>query len=358
MKLNKLLAFICLGILLTNCEDDKNALNNLFSIDSSTLKQVYELNDNINLVIKNEQEKKIDSVKYSINGKLIGKVGLNSILTYQFLEDKLGNQRIEAEIFVNQQSVIVETNLMLTSNVEPKLLNYKIIDTYPHDITAYTQGLEFHRDTLIESTGNGAGNGTGKRGTSSLRKVNFKSGEMYKKIELAPIYFAEGITVLNDKVYQLTYQNNQGFIYDINTFKKIKDFNYFKTMEGWGLTNDGKYLYMTDGTEKIYKVDPENFSQKDYINVFTKGSKIPSLNELEWVDGNIWANIYMKDAIVKINPKNGVVESVVNLSDLREKVSPHPDLDVLNGIAYNPKTKTFFVTGKNWDKLFEIKIEE
>ena len=128
-------------------------------------------------------------------------------------------------------------------------------------------------------------------------------------------------------------------------------------MEGWGITNDGEKLYMSDGTEKIYILNPETLKVEDYINVYTNGAKIESVNELEWVDGKIWANVYGKDAIAVINPKNGSIEAIINLSDLKNKVTKHPDVDVLNGIAYNPKTKTYFVTGKNWDKTFEIVVE-
>jgi glutamine cyclotransferase len=358
MKTLKLFAFIFLGVLLSNCEEDKNALNNLFSIDTSQLKQVYSLEDEISVSIKNDQNKPVDSIQFLINGSKIGTTKATGTVTHKFKNEKFGNQKIEAEIFVGKHSVIVETNVMLSSNVEPKLLKYTILNTYPHDITAYTQGLEFFRDTIYEGTGNGSGNGTGKRGTSSLRKVNYKTGEVYKKVELAPIYFGEGITILNNKVYQLTYQNNEGYIYDADTFKKLKTFPYFKKMEGWGLTNDGEKLYMSDGTEKIYILNSETLEKIDYINVYTKTAKIESLNELEWIDNKIWANIYGSDALAVINPKNGAVEAVLNLSELKSKVTQHPDIDVLNGIAYNPKTKTYFVTGKNWDKMFEIAVEK
>jgi glutamine cyclotransferase len=129
-------------------------------------------------------------------------------------------------------------------------------------------------------------------------------------------------------------------------------------MEGWGMTNDGKNLYYNDGSEKIHIVNPETFQQIDYLNVYSGGSKIPSINELEWVDGKIYSNIYQKNFVIVINPKNGAVEAMLDLSDLENKRTKLADVDVLNGIAYNPKTKTFFVTGKNWDKMFEIKINQ
>ena len=353
----KLFTFITLGLIISSCEGNKNDLNNLFSIDTTSLKQIYQQNESVNFTLTNVKNKTIDSITYSVNDKKIGSVKGNEKLSYSLENQKLGYQKIHATVYFEELSAETETNFTIVAQNAPKLLTYKILNTYPHDIKAYTQGFEFYRDTLIEGTGNGAGNGTGTRGTSSLRKTNYKTGEVYKTVELAPIYFGEGITVLNNKVYQLTYQNNEGYVYNIDTFKKEKTFPYFKKMEGWGLTNDGKRLYMSNGTEKIYILDPETLQEIDYINVFTNASKIESVNELEWIDGKIWANVYGKDAIAIINPKDGAVESIINLSDLKSKVTKHPDLDVLNGIAYNPKTKTVFVTGKNWDKTFEITVE-
>jgi glutamine cyclotransferase len=245
----------------------------------------------------------------------------------------------------------------LVSNVEPKLLKYTIVNTFAHDTTAYTQGLEFYRDTLYEGTGNGSGP-SGNRGISSLRKTNYKTGEIYKKVELAEQYFGEGITVLNNKVYQLTYLNNEGYVYNADTFKKEKTIPYYKKMEGWGLTTDGKSLYMTDSSETIHILNPDTFAEVGSINVYSLANKVKAVNELEWIDGKIYGNVYQRDAIAVINPKNGAVEGILNLADLKTKIKQLTDTDVLNGIAYNPKTKTLFVTGKNWDKMFEIKVSE
>ncbi|MFD2890426.1 glutaminyl-peptide cyclotransferase [Flavobacterium chuncheonense] len=354
----KLLAFITLGFLINACEGEKKIEKNIFSIDTSNLKQVYHLNDTVNLLLKNDKNKTIDSIVYYVNDKNVGTVTGNSKLSVVLDQQKLGYQKIKALAFYNGTSSEAETNFTIASSIEPKLLTFKIVNTYPHDIKAYTQGFEFYRDTLFEGTGNGAGNGTGTRGMSSLRKNNYKTGEVAKKIELAPMYFGEGITILNNKVYQLTYKHKEGYVYDADTFEKLKTFKYFDGMqEGWGMTNDGTNLYVSDGTEKIYIVNPETFEPIDYINVYTQHAKIESVNELEWIDGKIWANIYTKDAIAIINPKNGEVESVLNCAALRKEVTNHPDLDFFNGIAYNPKTKTVFVTGKNWDKVFEITVE-
>lgn len=359
MKKHNLLAFILLGTILISCNSDKKVPETLFSFDSTSFKEQYQPQESLSLTIKNSNNKKIDSIIYFINDKKIGATKGSDKIDFPFAEQKLGYQNIKALVYFEGENSEVTTRVELVSNIQPKLLKYTIINTYPHDLKAYTQGLEFYRDTLIESTGNGAGNGTGLRGISSLRKTDFKTGKVYKTVELPESVFGEGCTVINNKVYQITWQNGEAYVYNADTFKKEKTFPYFKAnIEGWGLTNNGKNLLMSDGTEKIWFVNPTDFKEVDYINVYTASSKIKAVNELEWIDGKIYANIYTMDAIAIINPKNGAVEAVVNLTDLKTKVTQHPDIDVLNGIAYNPKTKTIFVTGKNWDKLFEIKISE
>lgn len=352
----KLLIIISLGFILNACEDKKKDIKTLFAIDTSNIKQVYTSPEIIQLKLKNEKNLTIDSVIYQINGKTIEATQQNNPVDFDLKKLKLGFQKITAHIYSPEINGEVTTNFTMASQIEPKLLAYEIVNTYPHDIKAYTQGFEFYRDTLIEGTGNGAGNGTGIRDISSLRKINYKTGEILQKITLPQQYFGEGITILNNKIYQLTYKQNEGYIYDANTFEKIKTFKYFKKMEGWGLTNDGQNLYMTEGSEKIYILNPETLEEIDYINVYTQHAKIEALNELEWINGKIWANIYGRDAIAIINLK-GEVEGIINLGDLRNQVTQHPDIDVLNGIAYNSKTKTVFVTGKNWDKIFEITVK-
>lgn len=353
MKKYNFLAFTSLILLGASCEGDKK---NLFSIDETQFKMMYHTGDPISLVVTNKKEKTIDSVAYYNNDKRIGSSKGNTALNIKFENEKLGYQNLKAIVYFEGETFETGTRVEMVSAVEPKLLSYKIVGTYPHDIKAYTQGLEFYRDTLFEGTGNGAGNGSGVRGISSLRKVDYKTGKVIKKVELAADYFGEGITVVNNKVYQLTWLNNEGYVYNADTFKKEKTFKYFKKMEGWGLTSDGKNLYMTDSSDRISIINPESFTEIDYLHVYTSSTKVPAINELEWIDGKIYGNIYQKDAIAVINPKSGAIEAVINLSELKSKVTQHPDLDVLNGIAYNPKTKTIFVTGKNWDKMFELKI--
>lgn len=353
----KLLTIISLALLANACDNSTENLKDAFSIDTTNMKQVYSRLESVDLSVKNKKNKAIDSVSYFLNDKKIGSSIKNNSFKYDFNNEKLGYKKVKAIVYSEEMATEIETHFTVASSIEPQLLKFTIINTYPHDIKAYTQGFEFYNDILYEGTGNGAGSGTGTRDISSLRKTNYKTGEVLQKVTLAPQYFGEGITILNNQVYQLTWKNNEGYVYNADTFEKIKTFKYFKNMEGWGLTNDGTKLYMSDGTEKIYLLNPETLDEIDHINVYTKNAKIESLNELEFIDGKIWANVYGRDAIAIINTF-GEVEAILNLSDLREKVTQHPDIDVLNGIAYNPKTKTIFVTGKNWDKVFEIEIKK
>lgn len=365
MKKRNIFVFILLGALVLSfigssvlsCGGSNEGNSELFTIDTTNLKQQYQPQETLSLLVTNAKEEAIDSVVYFINDKKIGTSAGNKKFDFALNGQKFGYQNIKALVYYGGDTAETTGRVELVSGTDTKVLKYDIVNTYPHDGTAYTQGLEFYRDTLIESTGSGAGP-SGKRAISDIRKVNYKTGQVYKKTQLDAENFGEGATVLNGKIYQLTYKRNEGYIYDANTLKMIKSFPYFKQTEGWGLTNDGKNLYMTDGSEKIYILDPETMKEIDYVNVYTKGTKIKAVNELEWVDGKIYGNVYQMEAIAVIDPKTGAVEGVLDLSALKAKTTATEDRDVLNGIAYNPKTKTFFVTGKNWDKMFEIKIHE
>jgi glutamine cyclotransferase len=343
----KLFAFIALGVISNSCKDDENALKNLFSIENASIKPILKLEESIDLVLQNKENKTIDSVVYYINEKRVGSVKGNEKLPFALKNQKLGNQSIKALVYFESKNIDISTSFSIYASQEPKILNYSIVTTYPHDINAYTQGFEFYNGILLE--------GTGQYKESTLRKTDYKTGKVTEQIKLEDKYFGEGITVLKDKIYQLTWKEKTGFIYDAKTFKLGKTFS-FET-EGWGITNDGEKLYMSDGSEKIYTLDPVTLKVIDYISVYTAGSKIDAVNEMEWINGKIWANIYQKEAIAVINPKTGAVENIINCAELKTKVTQHPELDAFNGIAYNPSTKTYFITGKNWDKTFEIVIE-
>lgn len=357
MKKYKYLTVFALSLLFVACNDDKKNENSSVLIDTTQLKQTYSLNEPIVLQLKDDKNTGFDSVQYFINDVKIGSVKANDALKFNLNNQKYGSQNIKAVAYKGKDTFEATSQVNIFTDVTPAIYTYTIVNTYPHDIKAYTQGLEFYGDVLIESTGNGEGIGTRTRGKSSIRKVNPKTGEVVKIKELDDAIFGEGATVLNNKLYQLTYQNHEGYVYNIDTFEKEQTLPYFQKMEGWGLTNDGTHLFMTDGTDKVYKLDPATFKKVDYFTVSLTDRTVPSVNELEWVNGEIYANFYGQDAIGIFKP-DGTVVAVIDMSDLKSKVTQHPDLDVLNGIAYNKKTNTFFVTGKNWDKMFEIKINK
>ena len=286
---------------------------------------------------------------YFANNERISSVKGNGKFTLDLNGKKLGYQNIKALVYFEGDTISTQTRVEVAAAIAPKLLNYTVVNTYDHDVEAFTEGYEFYRDTLIESTG--------LKGKSYFAKVDYKTGKAYKKVGLDQQYFGEGITVLNNKIYQLTWENGEGFIYDANTLKKIKTFQYDRKVEGWGMTNDGKMIYHSDGTEKIWTMNPETQKLTDYINVYTIEGKVKSVNELEWINGKIYGNIWQKDLIAVINPQTGAVESVLDLSALRAKVT-NKGAEVLNGIAFRKTTNTIFVTGKNWNKTFEIKITE
>jgi glutaminyl-peptide cyclotransferase len=348
MRKHNILVTILLGLTIVSCGDTQQEKESYFSINETILKPKFNSTDEVNLEIINNKNKTIDSVVYFINNERVKSVKGSGKSSINLKGKKLGYQNLKALIYFDGDTISTNKRLELVADNAPSLLKYDIVNTYDHDINAFTEGYEFYRDTLIESTG--------QNGKSYIAKIDYKTGKSFKKVDLEQQYFGEGITVLNDKIYQLTWQNATGFIYDANTLKKIKSFTYDKKIEGWGMTNDGTFIYHSDGTEKIWKMDPETQKLIDFVNVYTNDSKIKSVNELEWIDGKIYGNIWQKDAIAVINSETGVVESVLDLSGLRAKVT-NKEAEVLNGIAYNKKTKTLFVTGKNWNKTFEIRVK-
>lgn len=349
MKNYKLLFIILLGITLANCGGAKKGENTLFTFDDSKFSAQYQPQEALELGVLNPNSKTIDSIVYFVNDIKIGSKKGTEKLTFELKNQRLGYQYLKAVVYFDGENSEATKRIELVSNVTPTLLKYKIVNTYPHDTGSFTEGLEFHKDTLYESTG--------QNGASYLRKYDYKTGKVFKQIDLDSKYFGEGITIINNKIYQLTYQEKTGFIYNAATWKLEKTFTYDKDIEGWGMTNDGKYIYQTDKTEKIWKMDPETQKMIDYVNVYSGNLKIKAINELEWINGKIYTNVWQKELIAVVDPKTGAVEKIVDMSGLRKFINAGPN-DFLNGIAYNPKTKTIFVTGKNWDKMFEIKVLE
>jgi glutamine cyclotransferase len=224
---------------------------------------------------------------------------------------------------------------------------YEVIATWPHDARAFTQGLVFRNGEFVESTG--------LYGQSSLREVEVNTGRVLKQVPVPSQYFAEGLAVIGDQAYQLTWRNGKGFVYDADTFRLEKEFAY--DGEGWGLATDGHWLILSDGTNRIRFLDPVTFKVVRTIEVLENGRPVNRLNELEWVNGEIFSNVWQTDEIVRIDPATGQVRGVIDFSGLLAPLDRGPETDVLNGIAYDAANDRLFVTGKRWPKIYEVRLK-
>ena len=231
---------------------------------------------------------------------------------------------------------------------EVRTYGYKVEERLPHDVTSYTQGLFFHDGVLYESAG--------QYGESSFRKVDLKTGRVERRMNFENRYFAEGSCVLGDRLYVLTWREQECFVYDIRSWDKLGSFRY--QGEGWGLTTDGKSLIMSDGSSTLTFRNPATFAAERTVTVTLRGQKVLYLNELEYIKGEIWANVYGTDQIVRIDPGTGVVRGVINLRNLLPVQLRTRSTDVLNGIAFDPKSGAVYVTGKYWPKMYRITLVE
>jgi len=291
----------------------------------------------------------VDSVIFYAQGSRIG-ISDNAPFRSQWDSRycKTGENKARAVAYYsNHTTSSGNISFVILSDIEPVILSYEITNQYPHDIKGYTQGLVFEDGYLYE--------GTGQYNESSLRKVNIQTGEPIRILNLPGEIFGEGITIFNDKIFQLTYKSQVGFVYDKETFTRLQKV-YYQNKEGWGLTTDGSHLIMSDGSHNIYFMDPEYFTEVDRIEVFDNKGPINRLNELEYINGRIFSNIYGTHEIVVIEPETGVVLGRMNFTGILSEKDRHSRIDVFNGIAYDPDKQRIFVTGKYWPKLFEIKL--
>ena len=226
--------------------------------------------------------------------------------------------------------------------------SYKVVATYRHDPKAFTEGLEYKDGFLYESTG--------LNGESSIRQIDLGTGAVLKQMPLSTVYFGEGITFFGRRLFQLTYQSGIGFIYDSKTWSTLGNFHY--PGEGWALTHDDKRLIMSDGSSALRFLDPATLRELSRVVVRDGTRPIANVNELEYIEGEIWANVWQTERIVRIDPRTGQVNSWVDLTGLLKPADRTPDIDVLNGIAYDAAKKRIFVTGKRWPKLYEIRVVE
>jgi len=336
-KINILFLFISV-LLFSSCEEEYQ-----FSFKSP---KKLSIEKPLSILVKEKNDQIIDEITYAIDGKRI-----ENPLNIDISAMRLGKHALTAEVTYAGKTKKLTNSITFLADKVYDVYDYRVINTYPHDAHAYTQGLEFHNGFLYESTGH--------HGRSSLRKVALETGKVIQQIDVPKEYFAEGMTVYKDKIYQLTWQNKKGFIYDFEDFTQIGTFDYGQSLEGWGLTFDGKNILKSDGTERIWRLDPVTMKEKSYIEVYTNKQALKELNELEYINGKIYANVWLKNVITIINPKNGAVEGVADMNSLVKRMLNAQHLkhdDVLNGIAYDKATNRLFVTGKNWNTLFEIEL--
>ena len=343
MRLSKYISLIALLLIVfTSCND-------AYKFKLTTTKKIV-INQVATATLTEVNNKPIDSIQFFVNGKRVASNG-NSI-NINTKELGVGKFTITALAFYPEKTKKVNNSIEILSNIEPSIYSYKLINTYPHDKTSYTQGLEFYNGFLYETTG--------KKGKSVLRKIALKTGKVLQETKLDAKYFGEGMTILNGNIFWLTWQARKGFIYDLETFKQKGEFAYTWSAEGWGLTNDGTHLIKSDGTHKIWFLDPETQKEKKSIQVYTNKYSLKELNEIEYINGKIYANKWQQNSIVIIDAKTGIVEGVANLSGLKKEIEKSQTItdqdEVLNGIAFDKETGRIFVTGKHWGKLFEIEL--
>jgi len=350
MKLSAITLFVFSSLLIIGISCSESSSKSRKPVSSITViptKKSYVLGEKVSVNVKTKsKDGELQTVKLYFDKQLLKESNLEDFTVDNVDINMLGDGIFSVEaVKTDGLSNTRSANIEIVSDVIPEKYTYKVLKNYPHSKEDYTQGLEFYGNDLYE--------GTGDYGKSGLYKKQLESGKANKSIKLADKYFGEGITILNDKIYQLTYKTQIGFVYRLSDFACIDSFQY-SSAEGWGLTNDGTNLIMSDGTNVLTWLNPNDFSIIKTLQVANNKGIINNLNELEYVDGMIYANIYTTDVIVKIDATTGKVLSEINLAGLLNMYKDNDRVDVLNGIAV--KDNRFYVTGKLWPRLFEIQL--
>lgn len=327
----------------------KPAVEKFFSLKISNLDEnsIGKISDKFLLEIIKEKGENFDSAALSIDGKKLKTLSTENFPYEIDTKDfRCGIVPVTVQVFRGGKQEYLGGSVKLHSDIVPKRKTYKVVKSYSHDNQAYTQGLQYEDGFFYESTG--------MRKKSSLRKVKPETGEILQSYILEDEFFGEGLTIMDDKLVQLTWQNHKGFVYDKKTFDKLRDFTV--ATEGWGLSYYNDTLLLTDGTENVYFLETDNFSTVKYIQVYDNLGPVKMLNETEIIDGKLFVNIYQSDLIAEIDYHSGKVLSYIELTNILPESLRDNQTDVLNGIAYDEKDGRIFVTGKNWPKIFQIQI--
>jgi glutaminyl-peptide cyclotransferase len=349
-----LLAFAA-SLLAYGCRDNNTDTQQDLTVspDAGT---TYKAGQPVDIKVNFPKDAKVDSVVYLVDTTRIGAKKDQTGITLKTDSLALGARTITAKVY--QPGVAAQdltTNIVLLPAKAPEELKFTVEKVFPHDTASYTEGLLYQDGVLYESDG---GRLTEETGQSSLRKADLVTGKVVQKVDVDPKIFAEGIVVIGDKVMQLTYTEKIGYVYDKKTLKLLSTFNNNVGVEGWGMTYDGNKIYMDDSTNRIWFLNKDTYQQTGFVDVYDENGAVNEINELEYIDGLIYANVYNKDVILVIDPKTGAVVKRADMSSLYPKGQRNPEADVLNGIAYDKATKRIFVTGKKWDKLFQVKFSK
>jgi len=350
-------------VLLNNCKSDKEESdikqNNSQTTETDIIKNPltltiekakdknYIFGETIKISVNVDDITPEDTVFLLINNEEAAKLTTKN-LSYVWNTDAAhtGKNIIEIELNKNNQRFRKQRFVIIFSNDIPEEYTYKIKNVYKHDVHAYTQGLFYHDGFLYEATG--------LKGESTVRKVKPETGEVLRSFAIPKDIFGEGITLFDNKIIQISWESGKGFVYDFDTFKQVDEFTY--AGEGWGICTDGKHLFMTNGSSQVKVLEPQTYSVIKTFDVYDNKGGVRYLNELEYIDGYIYANIYQYEKIVKFDPQTGKVAAYIDLSHILPMNDYKPNTDVLNGIAYDKGNKRLFVTGKLWPKLFEIEL--
>lgn len=315
--------------------------------------QAFNRGEEISIALDIPEGMKVTSATYLLDGKELESKNNGEGVSVNTGELPLGYKLITAVIDSGTEKDTLTISIELKSALKPELYGYQIVNTMPHDTSAYTQGLEYHNGRFLESTG--------QEKHSTLRWVDVKSGKVLQQVKLDDQYFGEGASLVGNKVVMLTYKANSGFVYDARSFKQLGTFAYSTSREGWGLCFDGQQLIMSDGSNRLYFMNKDTYRDERTIEVYDNNGPVDSLNELEYIDGKIYANVYTENIIVVIDPSSGVIEKKIDLSGLLPtnyfRDEDQRNNNVLNGIAWDKAERRLFVTGKKWPHLFEVKLQ-
>ena len=338
------LIYVSLTLFITavSCNTQKKASK--FRFDTPEAGTLVKQGESIPLKLVFPSEVAFDSVVYAVDGEVLARTTDSTAVSLDTETAPFGSRTLSAKLYHEGKEQVTYSNIVVVPPA-PKRYGFKVVNEYPHDPEAYTQGLEFDsQGVLYESTG--------REGQSSIRKVDYKTGKILQKVDLGPNSFGEGLCLIGDRVIQLTWREKTGYVYDKHTLAKTAEFSYGQSPEGWGICYDGKRLIKSDGSSKLYFLNKDTYAEEGSIEVYSDKGPMDNLNELEYINGMLYANVYTKDFIVIINPETGAIEGEINL------IGIYPDKqefnNELNGIAYDRQGKRLFITGKNWPTLYEI----